>query len=495
MSGPAHNPSGEASPLLQAGSNCWRVEQAERFAFIVDADDYFTAVRAAMLKARHSIFLIGWDFDARISLGEPQDDGPNRLGDFFLWLVRSKPQLAIRVLRWDTGAFKAMFRGSTLLTILRWKTHPRITLKLDGAHPVAASHHQKIVVIDDCLAFCGGIDITCERWDRRAHADDEPARVDFSGRPYQPWHDATSAFDGAAARAMGELARLRWQAAGGQPVEPVRESLDCWPEMLRPDFTQVRLGIARTQPEMQDSAGIHEIEQAYSDLIARARHMIYAESQYFASHRIAHAIARRLQEANGPEIVIINPQGSEGWLEPIAMDSARARLIEALQRIDRYQRLRIYHPHTARGQPIYVHAKVVIVDDVWLRVGSSNLNNRSMRLDTECDVVVSADEAGNGQVRATIARLRNELLAEHLGVTAEEVAARLEETSSLIATIESLRGPGRSLDNYRLPELSDTVKWLADNEILDPDGPDQIFEALNKRGLFKRWRPSWRPRR
>ena len=485
----------EAAPLLQPGGNCWRIEEAGRFAFIVDAADYFAVARAAMLQARRHLLLIGWDFDARIPLGDKGGEGPEKLGDFFLWLARRTPALEIRLLRWDTGAFKAMFRGSTLLTVLRWKAHPRITLKLDGAHPVAGSHHQKIIVIDDCLAFCGGIDITSERWDRRGHADDEPARRRPNGKPYDPWHDATSGFDGAAARAMGDLARERWLAATGQRLPPVVERGDCWPMELKPTFEKVRLGIARTRPEMKDVEPIHEIEQAYLDLIARARQLIYAESQYFASRKIARAIAQRLLEEDGPEIVIVNPVTAEGWLEPLAMDSARARLVQALRRLDRHGRFRLYHPRTAGGTPIYVHAKVVIVDDGWLRVGSSNFNNRSLRLDTECDVVLAADEPGNDRIRETIAAIRNDLVAEHLGVEPKEIAAGLREKRSLIATIEALRGPGRTLVPYELPELNAAEEWLADNEILDPEGPDQIFESLSHRGLFRGWHLPWRHRR
>ncbi|MPT47420.1 MAG: phospholipase [Sphingobium sp.] len=485
--------------LLRPGYNIWRVEQAKRFAFIVDAADYFVAVRAAMLKARKSITLIGWDFDARIPLGEGRDEtegeGPVHLGDFILWLANTRPDLHIRLLRWDTGAFKTLLRGRTLFTILRWKAHKRITLRLDGKHPLAGSHHQKIVVIDDQLAFCGGIDMTFGRWDRRCHHDDDPERVNPDGKPYEPWHDATSAFDGAAARALGDLARERWAMATGEKLSPVDDPHDCWPEALEPDFEDVCIGVARTRPEMDDVEGVHEIEQIYLDLIASAKKHIYAESQYFASRKIARAIALRLQEEDGPEIVIINPLTAEGWLEPLAMDTARARLVEALHRIDRHGRFRLYHPQTEAGGPIYVHAKLMVVDDCVLRVGSSNFNNRSMRLDSECDVVLSVDEPGNGHVRPHIAELRNDLLAEHLGVTAQEVTERLEADGSLIAVIEKLRGTGRSLIPYEVPDLSAIEQWLADNEILDPEGPDAMFEPLGgargesggKRGLFRGW--------
>lgn len=473
--------------LLQAGRNCWQQQPADRFALIVDAADYFVAVRQAMLKARHSIMLIGWDFDARIKLGEHDDDGPARLGDFLLWLADRSPALQIRLLRWDTGAFKSLFRGNTMWTILRWKAHPRITLRLDGAHPFAGSHHQKIVVIDDCMAFCGGIDMTMQRWDTREHLDDDPRRVSPSGRPHPPWHDATSALDGKAARALGDLARDRWLKATGEALSTCDDCHDCWPESLTPGFTDASLAIARTIPNMDGVEPVHEIEAAWLDMIAGARRFIYAESQYFASRKIARAIAERLAEDDPPEVVIINPHTANGWLEPVAMDTARARLVEALRRIDHRDRLRIYHPQTKGGAEIYVHAKVTVVDDRVLRVGSSNFNNRSMQLDTECDILLSTDAPGNEDLGDEIAALRNDLIAEHLGVGPDIVAGRLRETGSLIQTIESLRGPGHSLVPYVVPELSGLEEWLAENEILDPNGPDEILEVTADSSLFRGW--------
>ena len=488
--------------LARPGWNCWRVEQSGRFAVIADADDYFRAVRQAMLQARHSILMIGWDFDARIHLGDASDGGPAPLGDFVMWLARRRPTLQVRLLRWDTGAFKAMFRGTTLLTILRWKMHPRITLRLDGKHPFASSHHQKIVVIDDCLAFCGGIDMTEGRWDTRAHLDDDPRRTSAAGKPLKPWHDATTAFDGPAARALGDLARDRWRIASGEVLAPISDSAGCWPDGLVPTFRDVPLAIARTRPEIPDVHPAFEIEQMYLDLIARAKRVIYAESQYFASRRIAQAIARRLVEEDPPEIVIINPVSAQGWLEPLAMDTARAQLVEALRKLDHRGRLRIYHPVTDRGDEIYVHAKLTIVDDTYLRVGSSNFNNRSMRLDTECDVMLAAERPGTEANRAGITALRDDLLAEHLAMRPEEVTQAIARHGSLIAMIEASRvpqGQGRTLIPYEIPELSDFEAWLADNEILDPEGPDKIFEPLGQRkGLIRRlhWprRLTWRRR-
>ena len=476
-----------STTLMQPGHNCWRVEHADRFAFIVDAEDYFVAVRKAMIAAEHSIMLVGWDFDSRITLGGSEDGGPDKLGDFILWLVDRRPSLKIRLLQWDTGAYKEMIKRNLLYTFLRWKMHAQIELRLDGAHPLAGSHHQKLVAIDDNLAFCGGIDMTDERWDTREHLDDDPRRVGPDGSPNDPWHDATSAFDGDAAEAIGDLARLRWAAATGETLSPIPGGEDCWPDCLKPNFTDLRLGLARTVPKMNDSEPSHEIETMYLDLIARAETCIYAESQYFASRKIAHAIAKRLAEEDGPEIVIINPHTADGWLEPIAMDTARARLVEALQRVDKHGRFRIYHPVTEGGNEIYVHAKVTVVDDKNLRVGSSNFNNRSMKLDTECDVILSTDEPGCDDLGDEILTLRNDLLAEHLGVEPDCIVKRFQQTGSLIAVIEDLRVQGRTLVPYEIPELSGLEEWLADNEILDPDGPEEIFENPAKRGLFKSW--------
>ena len=473
--------------MFAPGRNCQTVECADRFAVIVDADDYFTTVRRALLGAKRRIMLIGWDFDARIDfhVDEREPGEPSRVGDFLLWLVERNPALELYVLRWDVGALKGLFRGSTIVTVARWRRHPRIHLKLDGHHPTASSHHQKIVAIDDCLAFCGGIDMTADRWDTRAHADDDPGRVQPNGKPYKPWHDATSAFDGAAARAIGQESRERWQRATGEALPAIDAPERAWPAGLAPLAERIDVAIARTHPDMPDQEAVHEIEALFLDQIAAAQRFLYCESQYFASRRIAEAIARRLDEADGPEIVIINPRTAQGWLEPLAMDTARARLMAALRARDRHGRLAMYHPYTAGGAAIYVHAKITIVDTQMLRIGSANMNNRSLRLDTECDVAI--DAAGDADIAAGIAGIRHGLLAEHLDSTPDIVAAAIAEHGA-IAAIERLRGPGRSLRRYEIPQLSETEKWLADNEVLDPEGPDEMFEPLSARGLFRRLR-------
>lgn len=462
----------------------WRIERAERAAIIIDADDYFRLAREAMLNAQHLIMLVGWDFDARIRLAwEDAPEGvPAEVGEFINWLVKRRPGLQVYILRWDKGAMKTLFRGKTLWTLTKWRfLRKRIHLKLDSHHPIGASQHQKIVVIDDNLSFCGGIDMTDERWDTREHRDDDPHRTSPRGRPYKPWHDATTALEGPIARALGELCRTRWAIAGGAPITPPPPVQNRWPASLEPDFRDVDVAISRSQPEHEGQKSVREIEELYLALIARAKRTIYAESQYFASRRVAEAIALRLDEADGPEIVIVNPVTAQGWLEPIAMDTARARLFQALKHRDRHDRLRMYHPHTKNGVPIYVHAKVLVIDDDLIRVGSSNFNNRSLRLDTECDVTIEHD--GD-----RIAAIRDDLVAEHLAVEPAMVTAAIAE-HGLIGAIEHLRGEGKTLVPYEVPDLNAVEEWLADNEILDPEGPEAMFEAPSKRqGLIARIR-------
>ncbi len=389
---------------------------------LVDADNYFTHARDAMLKAKKQILLIGWDFDARIRFKtDPASEGPEKVGEFISWLVRRTPGLQVHILRWDTGAIKTLFHGRTLIRIAKWIRDPQVHMRLDGHHPVAGSHHQKVVVIDDDVAFCGGIDMTVDRWDTREHRDDDPRRIEPDGTPYKPWHDVTTALEGPVAAALGDMCRQRWAISGGGELPAPTDTGGCWPTGLDADFTDVEVAVARTIPEMANQEPVHEIETLYLDLIARAERFLYAESQYFASRKVAEAIARRLDEPDGPEIVIVNPTTAEGWLEPVAMDSARARLFKALKERDRHDRLRLYHPFTAGGTAIYVHAKVTVIDDQLLRVGSSNFNNRSLRLDTECDVTIDATRSANADECRTIAGIRNSLIAEHLGVECEDV--------------------------------------------------------------------------
>ncbi|MDO9416972.1 phospholipase D-like domain-containing protein [Pararhizobium sp.] len=481
--------------VLHPPETCWRIEQADDFSIVIDADLYFATARAAMKQAKRCIYLIGWDFDARIVLGRPdlKDEAPARIGDFLLWLAKQNPDLEIRLLLWNPVFFATWTKGWNAYYLMRWKLHPQITVLLDGQHPLGSSHHQKILVIDDSVAFCGGIDVTNDRWDTREHLDQDPLRRRPGGAAYGPWHDISSVCTGPAAQALGDLCRVRWQQAGGPVLPPVETRTD----IRLPDgafsFGKVALAIARSSPPFKDRSAVTEIEKLYIAMIEAANHVIYAESQYFASRAVAQVLAKRLTEKDGPEIVLINPFKADNWLGSVAMDTARARLYESLRRQDLYGRFRIYHPVTSGGTPIYVHSKLMIIDDKLMRVGSSNFNNRSMRYDNECDVAFDAAQDETGALSGRLADLRDDLLAEHLGVTPEAINDAVQATGSLITAIENLRddrtigaaGLTVTLVPYETPRVNDLEKWLADNEILDPEGPGAVLEPIEKRGLFR----------
>ena len=475
--------------LLVPGRNCWRIEQAERLALIVDAEDYFRVAKEAMLRARHSVYLIGWDFDTRIRFepGGRTLDGPDKLGPFLRWLDRNRPELRVHVLKWDIGAFFAVARGMSPMFVMNWLTSERMRFKLDGAHPAGAAHHQKIVVVDDVLAFCGGLDMTAKRWDTRAHRDVDRRRL---GHRRDPWHDATTAVDGPVAKAIGEIARARWLAATGEELSPPPPVEPIWPEGLRPTFEKIDVAVARTMPSYGSQREIREVERLYLDAIAAARETIYCETQYFASDRVAEALGRRLQEPDGPEVVIVNPENAEGMVELEVMDTSRSRLLGTVAGLDRRDRFMICHPVTRAQRSIYVHAKILIVDDRLLRVGSSNLNNRSMGFDTECDIAVTA-RADDTDRRNVITGVRNDLLAEHLDCSREEVAEAIAAAGGSLVT--AVRRLGENSAERRRRSLKPVVTapnsvlddFAAESKLFDPDRPPMPLRRL--RALLRRW--------
>ena len=470
--------------ILHPGQNCWRVTRANRAALLVDGDEYFTTLRRAARDAKHSIFVIGWDFDSRTPfppVGE--DDGlPRELGQFLGALIERNRDLHVYVLDWDFALLYALDREILPIYNLGWDRQRRLRFHLDGRHPPGGSHHQKIVVLDDALAFVGGLDLTKGRWDTRRHAPDDPHRRSPDGKPYAPFHDVQLMVDGDAAAALGELARGRWRRAkhnGLSTLMVPEKKNDLWPPSVAPDFEDVEVAIARTEPEYDGADAVQEVLQLYLDAIGAARHSIYIENQYFTASAIGHAIEERLAEPDGPEIVIVTRRAGGGWLEQNTMEVLRARLINRLAPGGHRERLRVYCPEQAGlgDACIDLHSKLMIVDDQLLRVGSSNLNNRSMGIDTECDLAIEA--RGPEQARA-IASIRNRLLAEHLGVEPQIFAQALDHHGSLIGAIETLAGNGRTL-RVLDPKLDPSVDELVpDAKMIDPERPIDLDRLTEK---------------
>ena len=244
--------------------------------------------------------------------------------------------------------------------------------------------------------------------------------------------------------------------------------------------------IARTRGAYKQIEPLREIEALFLDMIARARRYFYAENQFFASRKIAEAIAKRLAEPDGPEFVIVNPKTVQGWIEEEAMSPARAVLMEELKKADSHGRFRIYTPVTTQGEEIYVHSKITIVDGEMLRVGSANLNNRSMGLDSECDLLVDAGLEANKGAEARIGEILADLLAEHLDVAPERVRETFADTQSVIATVEALRGDGRSLVPLAVAPPTEIEAKIAEAELLDPESAGETSEPEARPGLLRR---------
>jgi phosphatidylserine/phosphatidylglycerophosphate/cardiolipin synthase-like enzyme len=488
---------GDLQPIVVEGRNCWRIERAEKARMIVDAADYYALLEQLMADAKQRILLIGWDFDPRIALKPDKNGKGEPLGDYLLRLAHEKPDRDIDILRWNFGGLKQFAMPRILSMVARWKLTRSISFRLDSAHPVGCSHHQKVAVFDDHLAVCGGIDVGSRRWDTRDHKDGDPHRTAPDGKVYMPWHDSTMILAGPVGNALADLGNERWQRATRKPLRDLDGEGENWPDALEPDFVGVDVAISRTRAEYDGYEEIREIEQLYLDMITAADRFIYFENQYFTCGKIAAAIAERLNEDDPPEFVMVMPKTADGWLEQMAMDAARVQLVREIAKAKHGDRLKVYYPRTKCGEPIYVHAKTAIVDDRFLRVGSANMNNRSMGLDSECDVTLDAALSANAGAGPTIARLRESLIAEHLDVAETEVAATFKRTGSLIETIEALRGKDRSLELLDLVPPGPMDVFIAENELLDPTSPDAMFESLTERGLKKSWHRgrNWMKRR
>jgi phosphatidylserine/phosphatidylglycerophosphate/cardiolipin synthase-like enzyme len=449
------------------------VAEAAHAAVLIDAANYFARLEQLLRAARRSIRIVGWDFDAGICLN---GDAPDRkLGPFLRQLVDEKPQLEIHILVWSLSLLHAPGDPFPLLFGAPWQRHPRIHLKLDREHPLYACHHQKIVVIDDSIAFAGGIDLTVSRRDSQRHAAEAARRCDPDGKPYGPVHDVQMLVEGEAAAALGQVARERWRLATGTSLAPVSPRPNLWPAGVAPDFTAIPVGVVCTAPAWHGRAGAAEGRIMAEDLIAAARRHIYIETQYLTSESVVAALCRSLSQAAGPEIVLVLNRHGDGLVEKLVMARNRDRMLRRLMRADRHHRLAAFHPVVPGRDgpvPVSVHSKLLIADESWLRVGSANLANRSMGLDTECDLALAARTEAE---EAAIAAIRSRLLAEHLGADAQAVA-RMTRDASLIAAVAAFNGGPRCLQPFEIP-LQGPVRPVFGTGLIDPPAPWRLFRS------------------
>ncbi|MGE3979029.1 MAG: hypothetical protein AB7F94_15805, partial [Nitrospira sp.] len=169
---------------LQPGRNCWRTVTAEKLAFLIDGASYFEAFYRAALNAERSITILSWDIDTRTELlpkSHEMDGFPTELGSFLRQLLRRKKALRVNILNWNFAMLYAMELQWFQSIQYGWQTHRRLQFHLNDRHPIGACQHEKLAVIDDTVAFIGGLDLTRNRWDTPEHKEQEARRVDPDG--------------------------------------------------------------------------------------------------------------------------------------------------------------------------------------------------------------------------------------------------------------------------------------------------------------------------
>jgi phosphatidylserine/phosphatidylglycerophosphate/cardiolipin synthase-like enzyme len=476
---------GPQTDLFHPGETCWRVETAGRVAMLVDSGAYFTAALSAMRRAKRSILLLGWGFDPRTRLRpDPsgEEHGPDEIGNLLIKLSHERPDLDIHVLIWKSAFPISASQHFFPHRARKWFTGTRINFQLDASVPFGACHHQKVLVIDDALAFCGGGDFGVDRWDSAAHLDEDSRRTMPGGLQHAPRHEVMMMMDGPAARALGDLARERWRTSQEcktlpPPAPSASNGADPWPVHIQPRFRDVRIAIARTEPAWRGQTEVRETEALHLKAIARARRTIYLENQYFTSVIVGEALAKRLAEPDGPEVVLVSTLHSPSYFDRWTMDRTRWRLVERLKRADVHGRFRAFCPRTEEGHPIIVHSKVTIIDDQVLRAGSTNLNHRSAGFDTECDVAL---EAGDAEASAAILAFRAHVIGHFLGVGAAAVQAAVDAAGGALGpAIDALNtAPRQRIEPLPKVQMGPLAAVVAAYHIGDPVCPADSWRPL-----------------
>lgn len=467
--------------VLRPGDTCWRIESSPRAAFLMDNEPYYAALYSALRTAEHSIHILGWAFDPRTRLapdGAEGPDDPDEVGHILIGLRRAKPELQVRILIWRPPLDLMAHQDIRGHRAKRWFSGTGVEFREAADAPFGACHHQKVIVIDNRLAFCGGGDIVANRWDSSAHRDVEPRRILPDHAPHPPRHEVTMLVEGPAAAALGALFRHRWAGATGEILaESPPAPTGVWPTGAPAQLTNVQVGVVRTEPGWRGRRPIGEIRALSLACIAAARQTIYLENQYFTCRSVADALAARLAEPDGPDVILVVSGRAPNWFDHLTMDYARNPLIRRLRAADVYGRFRALSPATSAGAPIIVHSKVAVFDDSILRVGSANLNNRSEGFDTECELAI---EGGTPTARNAIVAFRDTLLSHYLAIRPGEFS-RVRSEVGVVAAIDSLNRHGR-LAPLVVGPRSWWEKFVSPRNLGDPRSAEESW----------RWR---RPRR
>jgi phosphatidylserine/phosphatidylglycerophosphate/cardiolipin synthase-like enzyme len=388
---------------------------------LVHGEAYFTALHEALLQARHYVYIAGWCLTPFFPLqrGNIETMQASQLARVLDQVSR---RADVRVLLW-AGApllFEPTMSHVTEERQQLLEAAPQVRCALDERAHFSHCHHQKAVVIDGQVGFIGGMDITSfqgDRWDTARH---EP-------RWGPNWHDVQLRIEGEAVTDLEENFRQRWADATGETELP-----HCTPSY--DDSWHVPTQIIRTVPaDFYTFApqGIYGIRHAYLKAIEAAESFIYLENQYLWAPEIVDALIAAMNRPHSGQFRIVLVLPAKAYTGKYDNDQHVKRLREADGGRGIFEAYALYTGGMSasvigyRYLPVYVHAKVGIIDDQWLSVGSANLNRRGLANDTE----MNAQIIDPTQAKA----LRVTLWAEHLGISEGDVQA-----ADPIALIDSL---------------------------------------------------------
>lgn len=472
------------------------VYPVERTGLLIDGRDYYATFHHVASKATRYVLLAGWQFDTDVSLVRGDDahgaSDEVRLLPFLTGLCEQNPELAVYVLAWDFHPILSMDREWFQDWIFRWRANERVRFRFDSAHPMGASHHQKFAVIDGAVAFAGGLDICSNRWDDRRHLAGDPLRVDAKGNPYGPYHDIQSFQVGPLAERLSEVFAKRWLDSQGEELRlpPPKE-----PEGL--DFSSgipleaEAAGVSRTQGKtiVPEKDSIREIRSLYLEAIGSAEELVYMENQYFSSQAVYRALLERMQATGRPklEVVIILPSRPHAFVEEVSMGAAQARMLRSLKAAasSAGHSLGMYYSlsgSNGAAVPTYIHAKLLLVDDRFLTVGSANASNRSMGLDSELNVSWEASGPEGESLLQSIRQVRLSLLGEHTGLRPD--AGELLETRGIVERLEGLVQEERiRLRRHEAGAPAWAESIIPEGISLDPEEPvveENVYEFITR---------------
>jgi len=466
---------------------CCLTARADAMSLLIDAESYFRALASVIDQARHSIWILGWDFSPNLILERRLTGGASSGPPLMRLLIdkaRANPGMDIRILIWDAPLVMEEPRGVWNDPALHGDWPANLKVKLDGRVPLLGCHHEKLVAIDGNLVFLGGIDLAQGRWDRIDHPIRDPRRHDRETGSYGPRHDVQCCLKGPIARAISQHMDRRWLDAHGTTHAAAEAGAGSspmgtlWPKGLSRHFQDVEIAFSRTSGRYRGRDAVLEIEAQHIALIEQAERLLYIENQYLTSRSIARALIAALRRRPELRVLVVGPRQPRGFIEKLTMRAGRRAFWDALCDAGMRERVRVTYPclqHPDRRlQPIHVHSKFMVVDDRHLTIGSANISNRSMSLDSECMITLTAR---TGQERQGIAALRNRLLSEHSGLDLGVVESLLQTDPFAILTTAGSRP--RLLAELPAASLRTSIGSKLLHWIMDPDRSPRRGQPLS----------------